>query len=442
MKTSTLLVALLSLPVVLPAPAETVKDRKGAVLNDKANLENDPRWIYNDIDKGFAEGSRTGKPVLVVLRCVPCLACAGIDAKVLLEDAELTPLLDQFVCVRVINANALDLSRFQFDFDLSFSTLIFNGDGTLYGRYGSWTHQKNPREETTAGFRASLEAALALHQGYPANKDQLAGKQGKPSPYATPVDMPTLNGKYNRSLDWDGEVLKSCVHCHQIGDALRVAHRERKEAIPANLIYPFPGPETLGLELAQDSIARIASVAADSAAKAAGLRAGDELVRLNGQPLISSADVSWVLHHAPATGSLAAELRRGGQMMSVAVPLAEDWRRQSDISRRVGTWPMRAMALGGMFLEDLSDESRSERGLGTDGLALFAKHVGQYGEHAAAKKAGFQKDDVIVALDGITRRTSESELIGYLLTKRQPGERVKATVLRDGQRLEFSFPMQ
>ena len=34
----------------------------------------------------------------------------GIDASVLGEPS-LEPLLDQFVCVRVINANALDLSR-------------------------------------------------------------------------------------------------------------------------------------------------------------------------------------------------------------------------------------------------------------------------------------------------------------------------------------------
>ena len=142
-----------------------------------ANLKNDPRWIYNDYEKGFAEGKRTGKPVLIVLRCIPCLACAGIDAKVLLENTELTPLLDQFVCVRVINANALDLAKFQFDFDLSFTTMIFNGDGTLYGRYGSWTHQKDPREETTDGFKRALESVLAIHKSYPANQASLAAKQ-------------------------------------------------------------------------------------------------------------------------------------------------------------------------------------------------------------------------------------------------------------------------
>jgi hypothetical protein len=47
------------------------------VRDDNAKLENDPRWIYNDFEKGFAEGKRTGKPVLVVLRFVPCLALCG-----------------------------------------------------------------------------------------------------------------------------------------------------------------------------------------------------------------------------------------------------------------------------------------------------------------------------------------------------------------------------
>ncbi len=113
--------------------AETVKDRKGAVLDDRARMRENTAWIYNDWQRGFEEAKRTGKPLLVVLRCIPCLACAGIDAGVLTED-ELQPLLKQFVCVRLINANTLDLSLFQFDYDLSFSTMFFNGDGTVYGR--------------------------------------------------------------------------------------------------------------------------------------------------------------------------------------------------------------------------------------------------------------------------------------------------------------------
>src|SRR5262245_32739981 len=93
---------------VLAAEAATVKDREGAVRGDKAKMENDARWIYGDVEKGFAEARKTGKPLLVVLRCVPCLSCVGLDAEVLTQ-ASLQSLLDQFVCVRVINTNALDL---------------------------------------------------------------------------------------------------------------------------------------------------------------------------------------------------------------------------------------------------------------------------------------------------------------------------------------------
>ena len=102
------------------------------------------------------------------------------------------------------------------------------------------------------------------------------------------------------------------------------------------------------------------------------------------------------------------------------------------------------MALGGMVLEDLSNSARKERGLqpASGDMALLVKSVGQYGKHAAAKNAGFKKDDVIVELDGKSARLTESELLGQLLQHHNPGEQLKAAVLRGDQRLELSLPMQ
>ena len=441
MKSPWLLLSCCLVLSTLTAFSATVTNREAAVRADRATMEKDARWIYSDLARGMTEAKWKGKPLLVVLRCVPCLSCAGIDASVLSEPT-LAPLLDKFVCVRIINANALDLSLFQFDYDLSFSTLFMNGDGTIYGRFGSWTHQKNPADKSLAGYRAALEGALALHRQYPDNKAALAGKQGVAMPFKSPVEIPELAAKYKRDLDWEGKVVQSCVHCHQIGDALRSYHRAQKQPVPQELIYPMPAPETIGLTLAADQRATVTAVAAGSIAEKAGVKAGDEIISLAGQPPVSGADVSWALHRAPESGRLAAVVKRDGAEKGLEISLPTGWRTRSDISKRVGTWQMRAMTGGGMVLEDLADETRTSRGVAADKMALLVKSVGQYGKHAAAKNAGFKKDDVIVEFAGQSARVTEGELMGRVLQKNLAGEKVNVTVLRAGQRVALQLPMQ
>ncbi|RYD24788.1 MAG: PDZ domain-containing protein, partial [Verrucomicrobiaceae bacterium] len=345
------------------------------------------------------------------------------------------PLLDQFVCVRVINANALDLRRFQFDYDLSFSAMIFNGDGTVYGRFGSWRHQRDGADKSTAALVRTLRAALLLHRGYPGNKGALAGKQGAPVPFRTPVEFPALSASYSLKLDWEGKVARSCVHCHMVGEAFRQHFRTRGEAVPPEWIYPQPSLQTLGADLAADDTARVETVRAGTPAARSGLQAGDQLLSLNGQPLISAADAAWVLHRAPEQGALPAVVRRSSEATGLTLELPAGWRRDSDISRRAGTWQMRAMVLGGMVLEELEESARTGSGLDGGGMALRVKHVGEYPPHDTAKKAGFRPGDIILQADDLKERISESGLIGHLLQNRRPGDRLKVRVLRAGERL-------
>ena len=422
--------------------AETVKDREGAVRADAAKMENDPRWIYNDIDAGFAEAKRTGKPLMVVLRCVPCLACMGLDTEVLMENEELTPLMDKFVRVRVINANALDLSLFQFDYDLSFTAMFFSPDKKIYGRFGSWEHQKDSQNKATSGLRQAMERALALHEGLTADPESLAGKKGKPMRFATPVDMPILSERYTDKLDWEGPVVKSCVHCHQIGDAIREERRAGGTPLPLSMIYPYPAPDVVGLILRDEPVTGVEKVLPGSPADEAGFLPGDHIASMEDQPLISVADISWVLHHAPNSGALKAVVDRNGETIDIDLKLPMGWRHATDISRRVGTWPMRRMAFGGMKLKALSDEEKSEHGIEEGKLALLAEHVGQYGAHAAAKKSGFVKGDIIVEVDGRDAPLTEARLLAKHLTERRPGDRVPAKILRNGKRLDLEIPIQ
>jgi len=172
------------------------------------------------------------------------------------------------------------------------------------------------------------------------------------------------------------------------------------------------------------------------------VRANARGAAVAGQPVISIADVSWALHRFPAQGPMLVNYRRGAVSSQARLELPEDWRKKADISHRSGTWGMRGMALGGLVLEDLDDAARKTKGLDEKGLGLLVRGVGQYGKHAAAKNAGFQKDDVLVSCAGLTNRMSEGELIAHLLEEHKAGEKVKVTVQRGAQKVDLTLPMQ
>jgi S1-C subfamily serine protease len=258
-----------------------------------------------------------------------------------------------------------------------------------------------------------------------------------------PVEIPTLAGKYGRELDWEGKVVGSCVHCHQIGDAFRATYRNQGKTIPTDLIYPMPAPETIGLTLDTEKVARVTAVAPGTAAESAGLKPGDELVAVNGAPMTSIADVAWALHRAPDAGELRVLARRSGAEKELVVNLAQDWRFKTDISTRVGTWPMRAMATGGLVLDQLPEEKRKTRGIEPGTLALEVTRVGKYGPHGAGGKAGFKEGDVIVEVDGVPKTDlTESEFIGRLLTAHPQKGQVKTVVARGKSRVDLMLPTQ
>lgn len=65
----------------------------------------------------------------------------------------------------------------------------------------------------------------------------------------------------------------------------------------------------------------------DSPAQKAGLRAGDRILRLSGQPIISIADVEWILYAAGKETKLEAELGREGERVRASMILPRGWKR-------------------------------------------------------------------------------------------------------------------
>lgn len=436
------LIAIIGILCLCPMVSDA-QERELKVRGDKKRVEGDGYWIYNDLPLGIERAKESKKPLLVVFRCVPCEACSQLDEDVVQRDPRVRELLDKFVCVRIVHANGMDLSQFQFDYDQSWAAFFLNADMAIYGRYGTRSHQTESKDDVSLeGFSKALNGALELHARFPQNKAALAAKRGPTSDIKVSEQFPSLKGKYGPKLDYEGKVVQSCIHCHQVGEALRLVARSAEKPISQKVLYPYPNPKALGLVLDPKEKAKVKQVVVGSSAERDGFLAGDELVTLSGQPLLSIADVQWVLHHAGDTDKLKADVLRNGQKQSLTLTLANGWRQLDDISWRATSWDMRRMTLGGLRLESLPEDLRRERKLPSDQLALLVKHVGQYNDHAVAKRAGFLKDDVLIAIDGDRSPLTESGLMTKLLRTKRPSDRIAVTVLRGSQKLELEFAQQ
>ena len=352
-------------------------------------------------------------------------------------------MMDRFVGVRIVQANGMDLSLFQFDFDLTFAVFYMNADKTIYGRYGTRSSRKDAlKDMSLEGFRKATAAALEIHAGFPANKASLARKRGPKPKQRVPEDYPTL-GKYKAKLDFSSKnVVKSCMHCHQILDAERKIFRSDNKPIPDHVMFPWPMPDVVGLSLDRDEKARVRSVAPDSIAARGGFRPGDDIVSLDGQPIVSIADVQWVLHNKKDPDTAEAEISRDGSKKKLTLQLTRGWRRAGDITWRVSTWDIRRMGTGGLVLREMSANDRRRLKIDNDSLGLRVEGMGRYPPHNVAQRAGFKKEDIIVEFDGKSDDMRISELLAYTMQERKSGDTVDVVVLRKGKRVQLKLRMQ
>ncbi len=441
-----LLTAALLLTLAGPAAAQQPNPREKKVRDDKAKVEAAGYWIYNDLPKARAEAKATGKPIVAVFRCIPCEECVKLDDELVDTDETLKPLLAQYVRVRIVSANGLDLSLFQYDTDQSFAVFMLNADGTVYGRFGTRSDRTNwIGDVSLIGMAKALKGGLDLHAAYAARPagspvpPGLAMKRGPAPLFPVPERFPTLT-KYGAGLDYQGKVVQSCIHCHQVGDAQR-DHLWKQGPLPEEVLFPYPHPKAFGLILDPRETATVKDVVKGSPAEAAGFKAGDAIKAMNEQQLLSIADVQWVLHRTPAEGgTVEVEVQRGGTKVELDWKLPAGWRRADDLSWRASSWGLRRMATGGIKLEPLPGERPA--GVPATGMALLAKHVGEFGAHATAKNAGFRKDDVIVSFDGRTDLPRESDVFAHVLLAKRPGDAVAVRVVRAGRPMDFKLPIQ
>lgn len=349
-------------------------------------------------------------------------------------------LLDKFVCVRIIQCWGMDLSLFQFDPDLTWAVFFLNADRTIYGRYGTRSSREAIKDISVDGFKKAMEGALEVHKGYPANKSSLVAKTGPAPRWKTPEKIPALPQK---AVPADG-TRANCIHCHAIGTGEILSLRKQKEAIADNLLWGYGKPDLLGLTLDVKERAKVQKVWPDSPAEKAGFRTGDEITHLDGQPVISIADVQWVLQNAKEPSQVRAKVNRDGKTVDLMLPLANGWRRGGDFTWRTTTWALR-FRIAGMRLSNLPAAERKKQGLANDVVALRIDELAPgfvQDRNQAPAKIGLQKGDIIVAVDGKEDFVTESQFLAYLVQEKQPGDKVKLTTLRGGQKRELELPVQ
>ena len=385
-------------------------------------------WIYDDFPRAEAEAKKTGKPLLVLFRCVPCQCAEVLDEQVTREGSELEALEREFVCVRLVQMKGVDLGYFQFDRDLSFAVLFMNADGTVYGRYG--TRASISRIEAThislPSFRKSLQRALALHKGYPGNKELFAGKRAAPEKIRFAEQMPEFKKLTGATT------VENCIHCHMAGEA-EVRRRMEEGRLTLADVWVYPLPENLGLSLDVNDGLLVKRVREGSPAGAAGLKPGDELISLHGQPLVSQGDIQWVLHHLPREAKVTIHFRRGGEELEKTLFLSGDWRR-TDVSWRDALAGIRP----GIYLRPVSQGERKQNGVSDRGMALGVRYV----QGPPAQKSGIRQGDVVVAVDGLTNLLGEGDFLAHIRLTKASADSAKLTVKRKGEERTIELPLK
>lgn len=412
-----------------------------AALNDLHVLGGADFWVYNDLPAAVAEAKRTDRPIFVTFRCVPCKACAGFDAEVA-KGSEGIELLarDKFVSLRQVEMKGVDLTQFQFDHDLNWAAMFINADGTVYGRYGTQSIAGPDAYNSTDSLKRAMERVLELHADYEKVKPSLAAKRGADKPYKTALDMPGIENKEKLA---GATARNNCIHCHMIHDAEQNQWAKAGEMTPDKL-YRWPLPDNVGLHVDPKDGRRVERVEAGSPAAKAGIAAGDEITHANGQPVVSIADVQWVLHGLPNDDGARVKLTysRGGRSETKALALAKGWKK-TDFLWRGSRWSLRPQP--GFWAPALTAEQVAKLGdaVPEGGKPLRVQFINAgRPQGKAARDAGLREGDVIVGYEGktMTFATPEAFQMNVRLN-RKAGETMKLSVVRDGKRMDVAVPL-
>lgn len=188
---------------------------------------------------------------------------------------------------------------------------------------------------------------------------------------------------------------------------------------------------------------RIVDVMEGSAAEEAGLRSGDRIQEIDGDPTDHSGDISRAIRRFQPGDSIRILVERDGEQVSVNATLGE---RDHFITRRIviddgdGERVIEHFEGPGVFLgieiqsmsDDLREYFNAPRGVGV--------LVDRVMEDSPAEASGLRAGDVVIRVDG--KDVSHHGDIMRALKGLEEGDRVAVVVVRDGSEKTFDVTLR
>jgi predicted metalloprotease with PDZ domain len=331
-------------------------------------------------------------------------------------------LAKQFVCVRVTNMLGVDLTTFQFDYDLTWAAFLMNGEGRIYSRVFGRDHTSAMSHMSMDALQSTMKAVLKVHE-----KEAKAKPEKRPAWRWKMVDeIPAFKREVRG---------RACIHCHQVNEFDRIEGFETKK-YERSMIWTYPPPENWGLSLDPADTTKIKSVKKGSFADAAGLKDGDLLKSINDVRILSQGDVFFALNFAPEKGESKIVYDRGGKEASATLKHEGAWKK-TDLAWRASLW--RTEPRPGCSGQGLSADEKKKLGLAADALAVRLDNIDS---GMPAEKAGLQKGDVIIAIGSFAKSLDSKQFQAHFRGEVDPGSSVEIKFLRAGkeQKATFSFP--
>ena len=228
---------------------------------------------------------------------------------------------------------------------------------------------------------------------------------------------------------------RNCIHCHMIHDAENMA-AQASGKYSQEMLWRYPLPNSLGIELDAKDGTKISSITKDSPAERAGLKSGQRITRVNRQAITSIADVQWVLHHLSNDGAVVS-IETDQRLSKVKV--SQGWKR-SDISWRGSLWSIAPKLR--VWTPPVSESDRRKYSIPKDQAPLIVRWIntGSAGGRSA-RDSGLRKGDLIVGLEGKPMKMTPQYFNLHIKLNYKVGDELPITVLRNGERRDLKIKL-